>query len=333
MRSPSGEQHELACGELRAVVTEVGATLRELRAGDQPLLWGFGPDEMCSGGRGQVLAPWPNRLEDGHYRFAAHDVRVPLDEPEHHCAIHGLVRWLPWRLEARQDDEARLSVSLHPTPAYPFALRLELTYRLDRQGLSVEAEASNLGDEPLPFGIGFHPYLDPGPSGVDAAGLSVPATQRIPLDDGYMPMGPPQPVETGDEVATLLRRAGGGSSLAGTTQQATKGPEAAQRIGAARLNETLTGMLVDADGRWRARFEPEAGSQAGTWRPIEVWADESYRYCQLFTADTLPGAGRRRAVAVEPMTCPANALRSGIDLAVLGPGERFRACFGIALAS
>ncbi len=25
---------------------------------------------MCTGGRGQILAPWPNRLEDGTYEFA-----------------------------------------------------------------------------------------------------------------------------------------------------------------------------------------------------------------------------------------------------------------------
>jgi aldose 1-epimerase len=314
MRQPSGEQHELAYGDWRAVVTEVGATLRELAVADRPILWGFTADEMCSYGRGQVLAPWPNRLDEGHYRFAGHDAHVALNEPEHDCAIHGLVRWLPWRLEERSAEWIRLSVMLHPSPAYPFSLVLELGYLLDGEGLSVDVAASNADDEPLPFGIGFHPYFEPGPGGVDAAGLYVPATSRLPLDGRSMPIGGPSPVLSGDAVCAFV---GAGR------------PAAAQPVGAARLDESLSGLVAGGDGRWRARFEPSAGTGGGA---TEVWADERFRWCQVFTADSLPGPAHRRALAIEPMTCPPNALRSGADLVVLEPGARFEASFGISLS-
>jgi aldose 1-epimerase len=62
---------------------------------------------------------------------------------------------------------------------------------------------------------------------------------------------------------------------------------------------------------------------------VELWADERFRYCEVFTADTLPGRRRRRALAVEPMTCPPDAMRSGTDLVVLDPEGQFRASFGI----
>ena len=61
---------------------------------------------------------------------------------------------------------------------------------------------------------------------------------------------------------------------------------------------------------------------------MTVWLDESYRYVQLFTGDPLPDV-RRRSIAVEPMTCPANAFRSGEDLVRLEPGESCVSAWGI----
>ena len=58
-----------------------------------------------------------------------------------------------------------------------------------------------------------------------------------------------------------------------------------------------------------------------------LWLDDAYRYVQLFTGDH--PAVERRGVAVEPMTCPPNAFRSGEGLLVLQPGETFRGAWGI----
>ena len=49
--------------------------------------------------------------------------------------------------------------------------------------------------------------------------------------------------------------------------------------------------------------------------------DAGYRYVQVFSGDTLPPARRRRSLAIEPMTCPPNAFRTGTDLIVLQPDE------------
>src|ERR1700730_6039521 len=66
---PSGEQYEIFFGDQRAVITEVGATLREYWSGSRSVLEGFAVSEMCSGGRGQLLMPWPNRIREGSYEF------------------------------------------------------------------------------------------------------------------------------------------------------------------------------------------------------------------------------------------------------------------------
>src|SRR3954465_12276986 len=100
--APSGEQFELRFGEQHAVVTEVGAGLRAYSAGGRELLDGYGPDEMCRSGRGQVLMPWPNRIEDGRDEFNGRELQLPLTQVGEHNAIHGLVRWVAWTVAERE---------------------------------------------------------------------------------------------------------------------------------------------------------------------------------------------------------------------------------------
>src|SRR5262245_36849354 len=81
MTPPSGEQITIAAGDQQAVIVEVGGGIRSYTAGGQDLIDGYGADEMASSGRGQVLLPWPNRLEDGSYEFAGRRYQLPLSEP------------------------------------------------------------------------------------------------------------------------------------------------------------------------------------------------------------------------------------------------------------
>src|SRR5262249_12965101 len=90
---PSGEQITIAAGDQQAVVVEVGGGLRSYSAGGRELVDGYAADEMSSSGRGQVLIPWPNRLQDGRYEFHGRRHQLPLTEPEHHNPIPGLARW------------------------------------------------------------------------------------------------------------------------------------------------------------------------------------------------------------------------------------------------
>ncbi len=74
------------------LIVEVGGGLRTYSAGGRELLDGYAADEMCSSGRGEVLAPWPNRIRDGSYEFDGRRHQLPLNEPDRGNAIHGLVR-------------------------------------------------------------------------------------------------------------------------------------------------------------------------------------------------------------------------------------------------
>jgi len=184
---PSGEQHEISFGRHRAVATEVGATLRSYTFGDVHVLDGFAVGDRSSAGLGQVLAPWPNRLDAGRYSFEGREGRAALDEPAMGNAIHGLVRWLPWRTVSRAGNAVTLACVLNPQPGYPWRLDLRMEYRLGDDGLTVTASSKNVSDVPAPFGIGFHPYLTVGTPVVDVSLLTIPASRRLVTDERGLP--------------------------------------------------------------------------------------------------------------------------------------------------
>ncbi len=62
-------------------------------------------------------------------------------------------------------------------------------------------------------------------------------------------------------------------------------------------------------------------------RSVSLWQDAQCRYVHVFVTDRLPG--RTKAVALEPMTGPANAYNSGDGLRWLPPGESFTMTWGI----
>ena len=163
MRSaPTGEQYEIVSGAYRAVITEVGATLRSLSADGRDVVRGFGVEEMSRAGRGQNLIPWPNRIRDGRYTFNGVSHQLALSEPARNNATHGLARYAPWVLVDKKPDAVTNRVRIHPQPGWPGALEAMITHQVGADGLTVTVEATNIGAEELPFGYGAHPYLTVG---------------------------------------------------------------------------------------------------------------------------------------------------------------------------
>ena len=165
---------ELAAYGQRVVVDQVGGGLRSYSARGHEVLDGYPSGEPSPSGRGQVLIPWPNRLEDGRYDFDGRSHELPLNEPEHRNAIHGLVRWATWDVGDRQADRVVMEHVLEPQPGYPFTLQLAIEYALSGAGLRVRTTATNAGSETCPYGSGAHPYLTVGTVTVDPVVMQVP---------------------------------------------------------------------------------------------------------------------------------------------------------------
>jgi aldose 1-epimerase len=275
--------------DARLAVDLRGGGLRELVAGDWHVLDGYPAGTLPHGRRGGVLFPWPNRLRDGRWRWDGADLQLDVTSPGTPTAIHGLVSWQRWSVLAAEDGAVTVGTLLEPRPGYPFRLAIAVDYSLAPGQLTTTFRVRNAGERPAPFGLGMHPYLRTGDR-VDDAELSLPARTALDLDDG-LPTGGTRPFDG-----------------------------AVGRIGDRVLDDALTDLVRDDDGWARARVSGPAGS-------VELALDGAWRWLQVYTGDTLPPGERRRSVAVEPMTCPPNALADGTDLVVLEPAGEWSGTF------
>jgi aldose 1-epimerase len=289
-----GRRYEIAAGPYRAVLAEVGAKLAGLWHDGSPVTVDSSPQELPPKSTGAVLLPWPNRIDGGRYSFDGVDYQLPLTEPAKVNASHGLVRFVRWSAAAQDGSSVTLVHDLVPQTGYPFELRFELTYSVDAgTGLRVHVEATNTGRAAAPFGAGFHPYLDLGGHDLDTAELLVPAATVLDADDRSIPTGS-HPVEgTPFDFRTI------------------------RPIGSLRLDHGFADLTGSA-----AVLRTEQ-------RAVELSWDSAFRYLQVFTPPFVtPG---RNAVAIEPMSCPANAFNSGEGLIRLEPGGAWTGDWGIRL--
>jgi aldose 1-epimerase len=211
------------------------------------------------------------------------------------------VRWLDWSLVTQHPGSVTLSCAVRPQPGYEWQLDLQITYALSQAGLVLTCQAVNADREPAPSGVGFHPYLTLGTASVDGLTLTVPATTYLQPDS----------------------RAGGAFMVpvTATPQDFTR----PRRIGSTQLDAAFGSLVRGSDGRAVARLQdPDSG------RSLHLWVDDSYRYLMIYTADQVSRPERRRAaVAIEPMTCPPDAFRTGADLIELEPGESWQGTWGL----
>jgi aldose 1-epimerase len=303
MTAPSGDQFEIAAGGYRAVVTECGATLRVLGYDGRPIVHGFDEGEMSSAGRGQLLVPWPNRIRDGKYAFDGRGLQLGLTEPARQNASHGLVRWAAWTPEEHAASSVSLSYRLMAQSGYPWTIDLHVLYDLSADGLTVTQTATNLSDRPAPYASGAHPYLTAGSGPVDGWELTLPASTRLLPDERLLPIGE--------------------EDVAGTPYDF----RVARPIRDTRLDHAFGQLEGDRNGVATTLVRDPA-----TGRGAALWVDRQHPWLMVFSADD-GWDPPRQALAVEPMSAPPDAFRSGRDLTTLEPagqpGDELSLSWGI----
>lgn len=305
MSAPTGEQFVLetstSSGDLRATITAVAAGIRTLSINGIDLVAPYGEDQSPPSCAGNVLVPWPNRIRDGKWSHDGVDHQLAITEPKLNNAIHGLLRYTEYTAIDRDRDSVTLSARIYPQLGYPFVLGTAVHYELVADGLRVTHFIENLGAEPAPVAIGTHPFLKIG--GVPTADLTLrlDAASHIEVDDRLLPTGE-VPVD-------------------GTEWDFREG----RRVGDVSLDDAF-GELSDEDG------EVEHTLTAPDGRSVSVWADAEFGYVQVYTSRTFPGEEGDVAIAVEPMTAPAEAFNSERGLRWLDPGEGWELSWGIRFA-
>lgn len=302
----SGTQVHLTRGSQSATLATVGAALREYTVGGADVIVPFAADQVAPAFHGMVLAPWPNRLADGRYTFDGRELQLPLTEPARATALHGLSCWDDWTVSEASTDAATLVLDMPASPGYPFSLRVSVTYALTDSGLAITTTALNTGTSSLPYGVGFHPWISPGTGSpgrgsLDDCTLQLDADTLVTVDDRLLPMGA-TPV-AGDMDYREPR------TLAGSD-----------------LDDAFVDPTRDTEGLSWARLKRGDGST------VAIWMDSAANAWQVCTGNHLsPASSQRSGIVIEPMSCIADAFRTGDDLVTLAPGESHALVWGMAL--
>lgn len=294
-RLASGTNYTLTAGSSTVVVASLAAALRSYERDGVGLTETWGDDDIPLGGGGMLLAPWPNRVAGGRWTLHGEEQRLDITEVSKGNAIHGLLRNTGYQPVESGPSTIVLEAEIFPQHGYPFHLVHRATYRLTEKQLTVRQELTNLSGDPAPFGLGAHPYLKISDVPTEDLTLTVLADELFEVDGKAIPTGR-APVSGQHD----LRRG--------------------RRIGDIEFDTAFTGLRM-VDGRHEHVLAAPDG------RTVTLWADSSFAYAHVYVSTIYPGVSK--AVAVEPMTAPANALNSGEGLRWLDPGASFSAQWGI----
>lgn len=297
---PSGRQYVIEHGDQRAVITEEGAGLRSYQVHGREFLDTFDPSGYATGDtRGQLLLPFPNRVDHGRYTFRDTQYQLPVNEVPRSNAIHGLTRWMNWHVAHHDHHRLTMELVLHAQPGYPFVLHVREHFELTDDGLAVTDEACNVGTQAAPYGTGMHPYLTVGTDAIDSTTLRLPANSYVPQNDRLIPKPPAETVK-------------------GTPYDFRE----PRRIGDTFMDRGFTDLIRDADGLARMWLEHPSGSPR-----ITMWLDETRTWMWFYTGEE----PNRTGLATEPYTCCSDAFNNGLDLRALEPGETSRSTWGLTV--
>jgi aldose 1-epimerase len=277
-----------------AVVATRGATLLDWQVADGgesiALTDGYRTATELAGQNGVrngVLAPFPNRIADGRYRFDGRDHDLLPGVPAADRLIyHGFLREMELRIsdvrESATNVEVLFSGAIHADshPGYPFTLALTVRIGFTTHGIGLDVTATNLGDGAAPYAAGWHPYFRLGNAPIESLELCVPAAHRILTDDNLLPLpGVPAFVPAADAALPDFR--------------------VPRRIGADMIDRCYADATPGADGLIHSHLrDPASGRQLTIWQRGGL--------THVFTGDTL-ARDARRAIAIEPVEAMTDA--------------------------
>ena len=304
-------------------VIQAPPALAEIRR--RPSWWGI-----------PLLFPFPGVIPQGEYAFEGRTLRLgspgqPIasegkEFPGAKRDYHGFVMDLPWEVRetSATNDRAVVTSALnsraHPDAhaGFPFPYRVEVTYALDPEGLSLDFAAINVGDDKLPFGFGAHPFfkLPLGPRGSPGECLlHVPARARW----------------NGRAVRSVVERYPDGN------------------VPSHAWSELRPAVTPELDLRQPRPFEP--GKYNGMYTELELrdgvveacihdpanGRETAMRASRNFPNVVVWSPPGRDEVCFEPWICPSNVFNvaaqgvPGHGLMVLEPGERWEASMWVSL--
>lgn len=255
------------------------------------------------GFRGIPIFPFVNRLDQGRYMHLGHTYQFDVNEPERDNALHGFLQHLaPVITVSENPQSSECQMRYHYTgdnPGYPFAADIDFSFILndsdmaDNGSLELRISVINKHDEPIPVGIGWHPYFTFGHS-IEDVKLQLPLVQKMDVNERMLPTGVQHeynafatltPIDQTDLDDCFAIQAIGEQSIATTTLWSEK-----QNVGLA------------------------------VWQKI---GNRGLNFLQLYIPPD------RHSIAIEPVSCGVNAFNTGDGLIMLEPGQSISAFMGV----
>lgn len=280
----------------RAAVHPVGATLVSLTFDGADIA--ISPyDKTFYAFAGATLAPWPNRLEDGTWVFADKTLKHEINDERGHNANHGLVFDREFAIKSADANSITLQIELGADPVYPFQITVEVNFELSNGGLTQKISILNRDSVLVPVAFGSHPYLtldEDSQVEINAREIYGKSTRSLPLDKISI-----------DESTVARFGFNSASDL--------------------ELDDCFTGLTENDMSRYSTRI-----TRPSINKTVEIWQEKLFDHLMLFVFRESTEGGRL-AIAVEPQTAPANALRSNQGLTWLAPSQSVSASWGVSI--
>lgn len=233
--------------------------------------------------RGAILFPFPNRLENGTYRYEGREYQFPVDGHENGNAIHGFVKHESFKVLEKEAHEegGHLKLAYYYSGDrnyYPFAFGLIVTFTYTSDRLDVGFDLENRGNGHMPVGFGWHPYLTLNKRPIDQLKLKLPFVSQVVLNEEKLPTGQVQDFMDHEEP---------------------------NDIGEANFDDCY--KLIMQDHSLLYDTERELG--------LALEASQECLFLQVYTPET------RESIAIEPMNCNINAFNNQEGLMDLERGS------------
>ena len=299
MTAATGTQFSVEFGDSRATITELAAGLRGLVLDGVEVVRDYPETSLPPMGQGIVLVPWPNRIAKAAWVLDGKTQQLDVTEPSTGNATHGLLRNTAYTVAEQGDGFLTLRARVFPQHGYPFLLDTSVSYELSEAGLTVTHAITNESDAPAPVAVGAHPYFVVDSVPTEDLTLTIAAETVFEYDDAFIPTA-----EVGVDHAGLDLRAG-------------------RRLSDLDLNHAF-GTLTGTGGQYVHSLVAPDG------RRVELWTDSNFAWVQAYNPRAFPfETGTGMAIALEPMTAPANAFNTGQGVRWLEPGTSWMLSWGV----
>ena len=291
-------KHIISNGEASiSVVPAYGASLQEahfpLKSGISNIIDGcLSYEELVKNEayKGANLFPFPNRIDHGKYTIDGNDYSFPQNEPGSTNALHGFIFDKKFEVieEVLCEDYGSIDLEYHydgDFQYFPFPFSMFISYKLSANQLEISYQVKAIGDQKMPFGLGWHPYFKFGNSKVESISLKMPESKKYELNELSIPTG--KIIDFDD-----FNRE--------------------QKIDRTTLDDCFE--LIEKSGNAECTLSHPDYGKITLKQPADI-----FPYLQVYTPP------HRNSIALEPMTCAIDAFNNGNGLQFLLPNEEFNA--------